>query len=61
MLSVLSTFRKIELPSGGSGSDLDVRFSGAFVLYNYARISSLFTHYNQACEKGKYMSCLPLS
>ena len=29
-----------------------MRFAGAFVLYNYARLATLINHHKQACDKG---------
>ena len=48
---------KFELPATLSGPGIemesDVRFAGAFVLYNYARLATLFTHFRRACANGK--------
>ena len=48
---------KFELPATLSGPGIemesDVRFAGAFVLYNYARLATLFAHFRRACANGK--------
>ena len=41
-------------------SDRDVRFSGSFVMYNYARMATLLSHFQQECAKGKFY-CNPLA
>lgn len=50
---------KAELPASSQSdvvtdANLDVRFSGTFVLYNYARLGTLFIHFSQACQQGTY-------
>ena len=37
-------------PGQGDG---DIRFSGSFVMYNYARIASLLSRFRQECAKGE--------
>ena len=36
-------------PSAGA----DVRFSGSFVLYNYARLANVLANFQRGCEKGE--------
>ena len=48
---------KIDLPDlstlhDDSHMETDVRFAGAFVLYNYARLATLVNHHKQTCDKG---------
>ena len=33
-------------------TERDIRFSGSFVMYNYARIATILSHFKRACEKG---------
>ena len=47
-----------ELRESGHGaapgpSDGDIRFSGSFVMYNYARVATLLSRFHQECTKGK--------
>ena len=34
-------------------TEADIRFDGAFVLYNYARLATLFINFSKACERGE--------
>ena len=42
---------KLTLPSQPDSST-DVRSSGSFVLYNYARLTNLLNNFKKACDQG---------
>lgn len=39
--------------SSQQSSGMDVRFNGAFVLYNYARLANLIANFEKACKLGE--------
>ena len=44
---------KIDAPEVSASCDDDVRFDGAFVLYNYARVATLLNRHRLASQQGK--------
>jgi len=44
----------VSASDSGVKMESDVRFAGAFVLYNYARLATLFAHFERACKNGVY-------
>ncbi|XP_064399960.1 DALR anticodon-binding domain-containing protein 3-like [Halichondria panicea] len=49
-----TTYVKIDAPEVSVSCDDDVRFDGAFVLYNYARVAALLNRHRLASQHGVY-------
>ncbi len=46
---------KVKVPEVTVSCEDDVRFDGAFVLYNYARVSTLLNRHTLACQQGNIL------
>ncbi len=56
--STLCVQVKIDAPEVSASCDDDVRFDGAFVLYNYARVAALLNRHRLASQHGEIIMLL---